>query len=111
MDKETLNHFGAMLQKEKARFETEIKELEETKDFGSDVDHFEEEADEAEELSNRLPDIAMSKERLEDVKSALQKIENGTYGVCEKCGKEIEREVLEASPESALCKSCKNKEK
>ena len=110
MDKETLNRFGAMLQKEEGKLEEAIKELEKPADFGSDVDNFEEEADEAEELSNRLGEVAVFKERLEEIKIALQKIENGTYGVCEKCGKEIEREVLEASPESALCKSCKSKE-
>ena len=41
------------------------------------------------------------------LKEALANIEKGKYGVCAKCGGEIEREVLEASPESSLCRQCK----
>ncbi|MDO8407724.1 MAG: TraR/DksA C4-type zinc finger protein [bacterium] len=43
--------------------------------------------------------------RYEHVRSALGRIEAGTYGVCETCGKKIEKERLEADPAAASCKA------
>jgi DnaK suppressor protein len=37
---------------------------------------------------------------------ALQKIDNGTYGICETCGREISIERLKALPEAATCMRC-----
>jgi len=37
----------------------------------------------------------------------LGKIQTGTYGICEKCGKPIEHEILAIDPESRFCKACK----
>lgn len=107
MDKENQKKFEIGLQEEKAHLEEAIAELGKTPNFGNDVDGFEEEADEAEELSNRLGEEASFKERLARINEALSRIEKGSYGICEKCGNQIEQEVLEASPESTLCKACK----
>ena len=41
---------------------------------------------------------------------ALQKIENGTYGYCDKCGKEIGEERLIVAPFASLCIDCKRLE-
>jgi DnaK suppressor protein len=43
---------------------------------------------------------------LADVDRALAKIEEGTYGVCDRCGAEIPAERLEAIPWAALCVRC-----
>ena len=43
---------------------------------------------------------------LEDVEAALAKIEDGTYGICESCGGQIESARLEAIPTARLCMSC-----
>ncbi len=43
--------------------------------------------------------------RLNNVKKALEKIENGKYGVCEVCNKEIELDRLEANPAASTCKT------
>lgn len=109
MDKELVKKFEGELQKEKLHLEGAIKELSEAVDFGSDQDHLDEEADETEELSNRVGQRATFEERLNRVNEAISRIADGVYGVCAGCGKEIERQVLEASPESTLCKSCKAK--
>lgn len=85
----------------------QLAELEKEADFGSDVDHGEEEADESEEFVNQLDLQRNLKMRLESVERALDKIREGTYGTCEKCGKPIEQEVLNVDPESRYCKSCK----
>lgn len=42
--------------------------------------------------------------RLNDIKSGLDKIEKGTYGTCQICGKEIEADRLEANPAARTCK-------
>lgn len=45
-----------------------------------------------------------------EVMVALEKIKDGTYGVCESCGEEIEPERLEAMPITSLCIECKRRE-
>lgn len=40
---------------------------------------------------------------------ALQRIEDGTYGICVNCGKPIAPERLEALPYAELCIDCKRK--
>ena len=48
-----------------------------------------------------------SGEVLSQIDSALRRIEEGTYGVCESCGREIAAERLDAYPWAALCIDCK----
>jgi RNA polymerase-binding transcription factor len=42
----------------------------------------------------------------EDVVRAIEKIEEGTYGLCDRCGALIPEERLDARPWSVLCVSC-----
>jgi RNA polymerase-binding protein DksA len=44
-----------------------------------------------------------SSEVLAAIDAALKRIDEGTYGVCTKCGKEIPEERLEALPWATLC--------
>lgn len=46
---------------------------------------------------------------LKRITKALSYITLGKYGKCEKCGKVIEKERLEAMPEAILCISCSKK--
>lgn len=46
------------------------------------------------------------KKRLQQIKRALEQIEQGDYGTCVRCGEEIPRGRLEIKPESRLCVSC-----
>lgn len=48
-------------------------------------------------------------ERLRDVTDALQRITNGTYGVCEGCEEQILKKRLEAFPAARYCIKCKSK--
>jgi len=41
------------------------------------------------------------------IKEALERIEQGTYGICEDCGEEISTERLKARPVTTLCIDCK----
>jgi DnaK suppressor protein len=45
-----------------------------------------------------------------DVVKALDKIKEGTYGLCENCGNAILPERLEALPYATLCINCQRKE-
>jgi DnaK suppressor protein len=49
-------------------------------------------------------------DQLLDVNKALDRIEEGTYGVCTNCGKPIQPERLEALPWAELCIDCQRKE-
>src|SRR3954467_9470483 len=40
------------------------------------------------------------------IERALVKIDEGTYGVCDSCGREIAPGRLKAAPESVLCVDC-----
>ena len=43
---------------------------------------------------------------LADVERALQKLDIGSYGVCDRCGRQIPPERLEAIPSAVLCVTC-----
>ena len=44
---------------------------------------------------------------LSKIRAALERIEGGTYGICEDCDEEISTERLEARPVTTLCVGCK----
>jgi DnaK suppressor protein len=67
----------------------------------------EKEADEVEEYSTLLPIEYVLELKLKNIDSALEKMKEGKYGICEKCGKEIEEGKLEISPEAKYCLKCK----
>ena len=47
---------------------------------------------------------------IEKIKEAIDRIDNGTFGICEVCGKEIGEERLMARPVTTLCIDCKKKQ-
>lgn len=44
---------------------------------------------------------------LSKIQKALDRIEDGSFGLCEECGAEITPKRLEARPETTLCIRCK----
>ncbi|MFV9644638.1 MAG: TraR/DksA family transcriptional regulator [Desulfobacterales bacterium] len=44
------------------------------------------------------------------IKTALEKLEEGDFGICEECGEEISEERLKVRPMAALCIKCKKKQ-
>ncbi len=44
------------------------------------------------------------------IREALQRIEDGSFGICEACGDDITKERLEARPVTTLCIECKRKQ-
>jgi RNA polymerase-binding transcription factor DksA len=45
-------------------------------------------------------------EQVEEIRQALRKIDLGTYGVCEDCGRRIPLERLRAIPATPVCIEC-----
>lgn len=63
-------------------------------------------ADEGTDLFEREKDIALNQHNdyeLENIEKALEAMENGEYGKCKECGKEIPFERLQALPETLYC--------
>lgn len=47
---------------------------------------------------------------IKKIKKALDRIDSGTFGICEKCSEEISVKRLMARPVTTLCIDCKTKE-
>ncbi|OWY62261.1 hypothetical protein B7486_59390 [cyanobacterium TDX16] len=73
---------------------------------------FDEESGEGDTLAvERERDLALSAQAraaVEEIDAALERIEDGSYGVCAQCGKNIPKERLRALPQAALCVQCKS---
>ncbi len=73
---------------------------------------FDEESGEGGTLNvERERDLALSAQAraaVEEIDRALAKIEQGTYGICERCGEPIKKARLKALPYASLCISCKS---
>ncbi|MDP3963324.1 MAG: TraR/DksA C4-type zinc finger protein [bacterium] len=59
--------------------------------------------DEAEQYAINMATEEDLEPVLAQIEHSLEKFDNGTYGVCEKCGKEIPVERLQAAPEAEYC--------
>jgi RNA polymerase-binding protein DksA len=101
------------LKTEYKRLTGELKQLQtnassaEERREGSPFGKREEEATETLELEKRLTLENRIRKELAAVEHALEKIEKGTYGICDNCGEPINVERLEALPQASLCMKCK----
>jgi DnaK suppressor protein len=59
------------------------------------------------ERSQVIAVVRALRSNLVDVERAVAKMDAGTYGICERCGRPISRERLEALPWAALGIDCK----
>ena len=58
------------------------------------------------EIASRTLD--QKAQRIREIRAALDRIEEGTYGICEQCEKPIGPRRLEAVPWATLCISCQH---
>jgi DnaK suppressor protein len=58
------------------------------------------------ERSEMLSVIEQLQHRYAEIIGALRRMDEGTYGKCERCGREIPIERLEARPTASLCVVC-----
>lgn len=54
--------------------------------------------------------IENGEEGLRNIDTALEKMDDGSYGVCEICAKKINKERLKAVPYAKLCIDCQREE-
>jgi DnaK suppressor protein len=104
-----------LLESEKKRIEDELAQLgldsksNDVRREGSPFGKREEEATESLEFEKRLALEKQLYEQMTEIEHALQKIEDGTYGLCDGCGQPIAANRLEALPQASLCIECKAK--
>ena len=72
-------------------------------DVGDFYDHASSDRDR--ELALMITD--RERDKLVQIDEALKNIEDGSYGICESCGDEIDQDRLKAMPFAKLCLSCK----
>ncbi|RJQ34007.1 hypothetical protein C4566_02670 [Candidatus Parcubacteria bacterium] len=76
------------------------------------VDYGEKDDENAAEVATFEKNLSLEKTlevSLYNVNISLKKIEEGKYGLCEKCGDPIDPERLKAFPSATSCMSCKKK--
>jgi DnaK suppressor protein len=109
----TFSMLRARLESERKRLTDELEQIKNStrpadeRREGSPFGKREEEATESYELERRLTLEKSIREQLASVEHALHKFEEGTYGLCDKCGRPIPPERLEALPQATLCLDCK----
>jgi RNA polymerase-binding protein DksA len=59
---------------------------------------------EGDEVLDALEDSAMAE--VAEIRTALERIENGTYGICVTCGDKINAKRLQALPYATQCINC-----
>lgn len=77
-----------------------------SRDTNADDEHDPEGATIAFERSQVGSLIRQAKHTLAEVSAALDRLDEGTYGVCERCGSTIAPGRLDARPTARLCISC-----
>lgn len=75
-------------------------------DSGGTRGHSAEEADAMADAERNNLVLGNSRTLLEQVESALQRLDNGTYGFCLRCGKPIDARRLEALPSAEYDLEC-----
>jgi DnaK suppressor protein len=111
VDEATLGELRTELQRQRADLRHEIE------GYGADPDSdevtfdadagFSDRSHSTEERSRMIAVVRALRSNLHDVERALTKMEAGTYGACERCGRPITHERLEAIPWALLCIDCK----
>lgn len=110
MNKKDIQHFKDKLLKEKTLLEEELASVgkvnpENPNEWIATPGEIETDSADENEVADRFEELEENKvilNKLEpqykEVNAALERIEKGTYGICEVSGEEIERERLEANP-------------
>lgn len=121
MDQMLIEQLKKQLLEEKAKIESDIGEVAEQNHkskgksrwlirlpfFGKrQTAEQDENADQVEEYIEELSVERQLEIRIADIDSALSKMENGIYGKCEKCSKEIEGARLRVNPEARTHTKC-----
>jgi RNA polymerase-binding transcription factor DksA len=118
-DRRTLGTIKGQLAAQRDQLLEQLKEIEDVafnssqSDMSGEVSFDEDSADAGSFTFEREKDLSIAhnvRDLLGKMAKALDKIEAGTYGVCESCGRPIEPARVKALPHVLLCLSCKKAE-
>jgi DnaK suppressor protein len=108
IDKKTLARFKKILLKEREQIVGEVKQIDQSsKEMGQDG--IQDIGDEAANIYNKQVLLSLNENermRLQEVDEALDRIGNGTYGICEECGGQISLKRIEVRPVAKYCVPC-----
>jgi DnaK suppressor protein len=111
LDKKTIAKFKKLLLKQREEIVGEVKQMvESSKEMGQDG--IQDIGDEAANIYNKQVLLSLNENertRLQEVDESLDRIENGTYGICEECGGPISLKRLEVRPVAKYCVPCLTK--
>ena len=117
MERDRLSYFRWLLESEKRDMLDSLSSLEEAEKIGGLKDSLQElsmydnhPADIGTETFERSKDIGLkdlAERRLKEIDEALSRINQGDYGICKECGREIPEERLEAVPSTPFCYDCR----
>ncbi|HVF52782.1 MAG TPA: TraR/DksA C4-type zinc finger protein [Actinomycetota bacterium] len=118
-DAKALAAIKVSLTKEKEDLQKQQAELEEDSFIGTQSDMTgevgldEDFADAGTATFDRERDLSIQnniRDIVEQISRALERIEEGTYGICERCGQPIDAARLKALPYAGMCLDCKRRE-
>ena len=104
-----LQAIEAKLRERLAEIDAEIGELTKPPEDAGSISFGKRVGEGTSQAIDRFAEVGVAQELQpikERIQRALQKLDDGTYGTCDECGKEIAAGRLNAAPESALCIDC-----
>jgi len=118
IDKANRDALRARLEEDLARLEADIALLDSTErellsDASGENNYRDHMADQGSATYEREMDMTFEEDErlaLEEVRDALARLDDGTYGTCARCSTEIPAARLDAMPTATLCITCKEAE-
>ena len=112
MDQQTVDRLRERLESERGEIRRQLDDLGARRDAegieNPDLNEgFADAGQAAAERASLLTLVRSLRDTLRDVEQALDRMDAGTYGLCERCGQPIADERLEALPAARLCMNCK----
>lgn len=93
----SLSRIARPLDKAEGDYETNFE------DIGTDKD---DNATEVDQYTGNVSVEATLEKKLQEVIDALERVEKGTFGICENCNQEISLDRLRANPSAKTCIKC-----
>ena len=112
LTKKELDDFASRLRDERAELSEQLTTIEDQafaatqSDISGDVGVDDESADAGTATFEREKELSIEqnvRDLIQKIDRALKRIDAGTYGICERCGKPIEKARLKALPYVDLC--------
>ncbi len=111
MDKKHLSKFKKQLEGMKGNIITDVEQtLEEMTSQSGNIPDPNDRASVESDRSFELRIRGRERKLMDKVDEALDRIDDGTYGVCDGCGDDIASKRLEARPVAKFCIECKTQQ-